>query len=79
MPNYNASENQGRQHASVGGSQQLVHIIEPIEFTRLQAPDGDNPCAEAIVWVNGETFNATKTESNPKGRNYLRVMFSREM
>jgi len=80
IPNYNASENQsGRQNASVGGSLQLVHILEPIEFNRLKSPDGENPCAEAIVWVNGETFNATKTESNPKGRNYLRVMFSREM
>ena len=65
-------------HASVGGSQQLVHIIEPIEFTRLIKPDSDNPYAQAIVYQSGKPFNATKTERNPKGRNYLRVLFSRE-
>jgi TraM recognition site of TraD and TraG len=66
-------------HASVGGSQQLVHLIEPIEFSRLMKPDSTNPHAEAIVYLSGKPFNATKTKSNPKGRNYLRVLFSREV
>ena len=57
---------------------QLVHIIEPIEFTRLMKPDATNPYAQAIVYMSGRTFNATKTEHNPKGRNYLSVLFSRE-
>ena len=66
-------------HTSVGGALQLVHIVEPIEFTSLVKPDAANPCAEAIVYQSGETFNATKTKANPKGRNYLRVLFSRDM
>ena len=70
--------NIGPAHASVGGSQQLVHIIEPIEFSRLAKPDSESPYAEAVVYLSGKPFNATKTEHNPKGRNYLRVLFSRE-
>jgi len=65
-------------HASVGGSQQLVHIVEPIEFSRLMKPDAQNPYAQAIVYQSGKPFNATKTERNPKGRNFLTVLFSRE-
>ena len=65
-------------HASVGGSQQLVHIVEPIEFSRLMKPDAENPYAQAIVYQSGKPFNATKTERNPKGRNFLTVLFSRE-
>jgi hypothetical protein len=68
----------GHGHASVGGSQQLVHIVEPIEFTRLIKPDANNPYAQAIVYLSGKPFNATKTEREPKGRNYLSVLFSRE-
>jgi len=67
-----------RAHTSVGGSQQLVHIVEPVEFTRLLKPDAQNPLAQAIVYQSGKPFNATKTERNPKGRNYLAVHFSRE-
>jgi hypothetical protein len=63
---------------SVGGSLQLVHIVDPIEFTRLVTPDAVNPYAQAIVYMSGKTFNATKTEQNPKGRNFLSVLFSRE-
>jgi len=66
-------------HASVGGSQQLVHVIEPIEFTRLAKPGAASPYAEAIVYQSGKPFEATKTEPCPKGRNYLRVLFSREV
>jgi hypothetical protein len=65
-------------HASIGGSQQLVHIIEPVEFTRLLKPDATNPYAQAIVSLSGKTFLVTQTEQNPRGRNYLLVHFSRE-
>jgi hypothetical protein len=67
-----------KAHTSVGGSQQLVHIVEPVEFTRLLKPDAQNPLAQAIVYQSGKPFNATKTERNPRGRNYLSVHFSRE-
>ena len=79
LDSYNAGAgDSSRQHASVGGSQQLVHVIEPIEFTRLVKPDSANPHAQAIVYLSGKPFNATKTQRNPKGRNYLAVLFSRE-
>ena len=64
--------------ASIGGSQQLVHIYEPIELSRLLKPDAANPYAQAIVYQSGKTFNATRSEHHPKGRNYLLVHFSRE-
>ncbi len=63
---------------SVGGSQQLVHMVEPVEFTRLIKPDANNPLAQAIVYQSGKPFNATKTANSPKGRNFLSVFFSRE-
>jgi hypothetical protein len=75
--NAGSGDNQ-HSHASVGGSQQLVHIVEPIEFTGLIKPDAANPYAQAVVYQSGKTFNATKTEQNPKGCNYLSVLFSRE-
>ena len=79
LDSYNAGTGDtSRQHASVGGSQQLVHVIEPIEFTRLVKPDSVSPYAQAIVYLSGKPFNATKTPRNPKGRNYLAVLFSRE-
>jgi hypothetical protein len=65
-------------HAGFGGSQQLVHIVEPIEFSRLMKPDAQNPYAQAIVYQSGKPFNVTQTERNPKGKNYLTVLFSRE-
>ena len=65
-------------HASFGGAQQLVHIVEPVEFSRLMKPDAQNPYAQAIVYQSGKPFNVTQTERNPKGRNYLAVLFSRE-
>jgi TraM recognition site of TraD and TraG len=67
-----------QSNTSVSGSMQLVHIVEPLEFTRLLKPDAANPYAEAIVYQGGTIFNASKTEQNPKGRNYLRVHFSRD-
>ena len=79
IDSYNTSANeQNHSHSSFGGSRQLVHIVEPIEFTRLTKPDSINPLAEAIVYQSGKAFTATKTEENPQGRNYLRVLFSRK-
>ncbi len=69
----------GHTHRGISGQKQLVHIVEPIEFTRLMAPDGRNPYAEAIVYLGGKSFNVTKTENNPHGRNYVKVTFSRDI
>lgn len=76
---YSGGENQGHIHAGVSGSKHLAHIIEPVEFTRLMRPNSSNPCAEAIVYQAGRTFNATKTRNCPEGRNYMRVLFSRDL
>jgi len=79
LDNFNAgNSDNNNSHMGVGGSRQLTHIVEPIEFTRLIKPDSTNPYAQAIVYASGKTFNATKTEKNPKGCNYLSVLFSRE-
>ena len=81
LDNFNAGsggQSEQHSHASVGGSQQLVHLVESIEFTRLVKPDSNSPLAQAIVYVSGKPFNATKTAKNAKGRNYLSVYFSRE-
>ena len=71
LESYNAGSGgqNDHTHASFGGSQQLRHLVEPIEFTRLIKPDGNNPCAQAIVYQSGQTFNATKTTQNPTGCN----------
>jgi hypothetical protein len=81
MESYNAGggNNGGHAHTGVGGSQQLVHMVEPIEFTRLASPDSHNPYAEAICYVGGRAFEATKSARNPQGRNYLKVTFSRNL
>jgi type IV secretory pathway TraG/TraD family ATPase VirD4 len=79
LTNYNAGANeQDHSHTSFGGSRQLAYVLEPVEFTRLLKPDSDNPLAEAIVYLSGKTFNASKTERNPEGTNYLTVFFSRK-
>ena len=78
MDNISAGGDASHMHANVGGHKQLVHIVEPLEFTRLIKPDGANPLAQAIVYKSGTPFNATKTPANPKGRNFLAVFFSRE-
>jgi len=80
LDGFNAGEAAGgHSHAGISGQKHLVHIVEPIEFTRLTAPDGRNPCAEAIVYLGGKTFNVTRTGKNPRGRNYLKVTFSRDI
>ncbi len=80
IDNFNAGSNgeSGQSHASVGASRQLAFLIEPITFSRLTKPDSSNPLAQAVVYLSGKTFNASITEQNPKGRNYLSVFFSRE-
>ena len=50
----------------------------PSNSPGLSSPTRDNPFAQAIVYQSGKPFNATKTERNPKGRNFLSVLFSRE-
>ncbi len=78
LDSFNAGEGHGHTHTSFGGHQQLLHIIEPIEFQRLAKPDSSSPYSEAIVYQSGKTFAATQNQRCPKGKNYLRVMFSRE-
>ena len=79
LDSYHSGADSTRANAGVGGSQQLVHIIQPIEFSRLLKPDSVNPCAEGIVYVAGRSFAATITDANPRGLNYLRVLFSRDI
>jgi hypothetical protein len=76
--NAGASGGQHSSHTSFGGSRQLVHIVEPIEFSRLLKPDSDNPLSQAIVYQSGKTFSASQTKEHPEGTNYLPVYFSRE-
>lgn len=79
LDSYNAGANeQNHSHSSFGASRQLAYILEPVEFTRLVKPDSTNPLAEAIVYQSGKTFNASKTERNAEGSNFLPVFFSRE-
>jgi hypothetical protein len=79
LDNFHAGSSGGEQgNTSFGGSKQLVHIVEPIEFTRLKKPDARNPYAQAIVYQSGKFFDATRTPHNPNGTNYLSVLFSRE-
>jgi type IV secretory pathway TraG/TraD family ATPase VirD4 len=75
---YSAGGGHDHNHSSVSGQQQLTHIVEPVEFTRLLKPDSTNPYSEGIVYQSGKAFEATKSATCPQGRNYLRVLFSRE-
>jgi hypothetical protein len=79
LDGFNAGESGQRAHTGFSGQKHLAHIVEPIEFTRLMAPDGENPCAEAIVYRAGKAFEVTKTDANPRGRNYLKVTFTRDL
>jgi type IV secretory pathway TraG/TraD family ATPase VirD4 len=78
LDSYHAGGQGNNSHTSISGSQQLMHIVEPIEFTKLLKPDSTSPYAQGIVYQSGKTFNATRTAQNPDGRNYLSVFFSRE-
>jgi hypothetical protein len=71
LEGYNANASLQTNQAGISGSQQLTHIIEPVEFTRLRKPDASNPYAESVVYSSGRIFNASR-------RNYMRVLFSRE-
>jgi hypothetical protein len=79
VPGWNVGQGQQQHsHFGVSGNQQLRHLLEPIEFTRLLKPDGENPLAEAVCYISGRSFNAAKTAARPQGLPYLRVHFSRE-
>jgi hypothetical protein len=79
LDNFNAgSSGDNHSHASFGGSRQLTHIVEPIEFTRLSKPDSQTPYAQALVYQSGKIFNATKRTPDSQGANYLSVLFSRD-
>ncbi len=69
----------GTNTASIGASRQLVHKVEPDEFSRLLKPDGDQPFCSAIVYQGGTIFNATKTQKRPEGTNHMTVHFSRDI
>jgi hypothetical protein len=75
---WNTGHGDQHSHMGVSGNKQLVHLVEPIEFTRLIKPDGINPLSEAVVYMSGRAFQATKTPGRPQGLPYLRVRFSRE-
>ena len=77
--NYNGSSGAGQSHSSFGAAEQLGHIVEPIEFSRLIKPSAANPYAEAIVYASGAHFRATVSDKTPEGLNYLRVAFSRDV
>jgi len=77
VSNWNAGASEQHHHTGFGGSQQLVHLVEPTAFTQLLRPDGEQPLAEGIVHMSGRIFEATKTPNRPRGLPYLRVHFSR--
>lgn len=79
VENYSSSAHNTQATSTFGASRQLIHLIEPIQFTHLLKPDAANPYAEAVIYQSGKTFNATKTEQNPEGLNHLRVFFSRNV
>lgn len=79
LDNYSGGNSGDSQSSfSAGASRQLAAIVEPIAFQRLMKPDANSPLAQALVYQSGRTFQATVTEKNPRGRNYLSVFFSRE-
>jgi hypothetical protein len=80
LDNFSGGGSSGSDHThfSTGASRQLAYALEPVEFTKLKKPDATTPLAQAIVYQSGKVFNATKTERNPQGSNYLSVFFSRE-
>jgi hypothetical protein len=75
---WNAGQGDNHSHTGMSGNKQLVHLVDPIEFSRLEKPDGESPISEAVVHSSGRSFNATKSPSRPQGLPYLRVRFSRE-
>lgn len=67
----------GGHDVNLGRSEQRLYKLEPEAFTRLQRPDEAHPYAEAIVHQGGKTFEVTRTEEEPDGRNYLLTVFRR--
>ena len=78
LDNFHANSG-ANANSSVGGSKHLAHILDPIAFSLLKKPDAESPLAEAIVYKGGEIFNASITKNNPRGTNFLRVLFSRDI
>jgi hypothetical protein len=76
IDSYNAG---GTGDTSFGAAQQLVYRVEPSAFSELAKPDGNNPISTAIVYQGGKAFNATITNERPRGCNYLKVAFSRDI
>ena len=74
--NSGASGEGGQSHSSVGGSRQYVPIVDPLVYSQLARPDNLSPFAEAIVFNGGEIFNVTR-DAQGRGKNYLKVLFSR--
>jgi hypothetical protein len=80
LDNFNTgTSGEDHSHTNFGASRQLAYILEPVEFTRLMKPDAANPLAESVVYQSGKIFNASRSERNSQGRNYLRVYFTREL
>lgn len=77
--NYGGSSGGNNGHSNFGATEQLCHILDPIEFSRLIKPSTKNPYAEAIVYASGAHFRATVSDQHPEGLNYLRVAFSRNV
>ncbi|MGE3511655.1 MAG: type IV secretory system conjugative DNA transfer family protein [Vicinamibacterales bacterium] len=59
----------GESGSSISLHKQLVHNLDPIEFSRLQKPDDDCAISGAYIYQGGKTFS--------NGCNYLHVEFSR--
>jgi hypothetical protein len=77
LEGWSAGQSEHHHHSGVSGNKSLTHLIEPIEFTRLLKPDGENPFSEGVVYLSGRHFSATRTTTRPQGLPYLRVHFSR--
>jgi hypothetical protein len=78
LDSWNAGSSENHHHTGISGNKQLMHLVEPMAFTQLLRPDGEQKIAEAIVHMSGRTFRATQSPTRPQGLPYLRVYFSRE-
>src|ERR1022692_3966426 len=62
---------------TAGRNEQILYKVDPDVFTTLQKPGPDQPIAEAIVYLGGTRFEATRDEHYPEGQTFLRTGFSR--
>lgn len=74
---YRKSFRSSMNDPSISQNEQLAYRILPSDFSSLRRADGDNKRSEAIVVQGGKVFEGTRTTADPKGRNYLRLLFSR--